>query len=92
MYVTKRNWYLQGPGRRRGMGQTACVCADGSTGDLGPDYPCADGSMPTCTTKPTGFPASPAQNASPIAGIPNNYLYLGGAVLAAFLLIGAMKK
>jgi hypothetical protein len=65
---------------------------------------CGDGSLPACPTgqvwagyciggSPTAGPSCPSgQVCSWIAGIPNNYLLIGGAVIFGALLLGMAKK
>ena len=88
----------------RGLGQTTspAVCADGTQpGMLG----CADGSTPTCPAGGSfnglvcssasllvGNPLLPVgSSATIIPGVANQYVLIGGGLLALFLLLGLKK-
>jgi hypothetical protein len=99
-YVAQNTWWLSGPKKGRGfggLGQTdlSSAFAADVTGSCPSGYAMENG---VCTQYScgTGYTYTAAgvctANATMIPGIPDNYVYIGGGLLAAFLLLGAMKR
>ncbi len=96
-YESQHTWWLQGPSNPMGGG-----CDGGCNGGVsGLGQVCPAGftmdDTGTCSQASCDFPYVLSNGVcvtgtTLIPGIPDSYLYIGGAVIAAFLLMGVLKK
>jgi hypothetical protein len=100
-YQSSNNWWLNGPTDPRGWGCDSPGGCGGLSGFRGLGQSCdsvnfsamTDAQLFNCGyTDSSGNIIALPTTAPTIAGIPQNYLMIGGVILAGFLLLGALKK
>jgi hypothetical protein len=98
-YIGQHNWWLEGPVSPRGfggLGQATLASAFGFTSGCPNGFAMDSTGVCSQDVCDVGYTlTSPGVCTAPtsvVPGIPNSYLYIGGAIFAGLLLMGALKR